>query len=352
MAGSTKRARRKTDADRWPRLEEVIARLIRAGAIDPARALTEGLVCVPCGRSHAVLRVELGGAPVLSVKLFGPSRGATEGSAAAELLVRALAPQVPALAALVPQGLDSGDPHLLIAQWVAGQPAWEAERDAVPEGATGLPAVSAQLVPLLAAMHRATARHLRQEPSPDGTAQAPVLDRSLPWILRLVDGDSLAELWSNPLITDVLAQILAKPDLVSGLRRARAAWRPVGLIHGDCKLDNVIIGDGGAIRLIDWEMARLGDPAWDLAALSHRLLIDQGEGAAGHLAQLAADYAHAVAVPAAPIALRVPLYGAAWTLMSALQYRSTAAQPDTESLARMLEAAAAGFAIGSAVADV
>jgi len=299
-----------------------------------------------------VLRVELGGKPVLSVKLFGAPRGETEGTAAAELLVRELARAVPALAALVPQGHDSGHPHLLIAQWVEGRPAWETEDEATPESATGLPAMSAQLVPLLAQMHRATARHLRQSPSPEGTAQASVLDRPVPWILRLVDGDSPAELWGNPLITDVLAQILSKPDLVAGLRRARAAWRPVSLIHGDCKLDNVIIGEGGAIRLIDWEMARLGDPAWDLAALSHRLLIDQGEGAAGHLAQLAADYVRAVAVPAAPIALRVPLYGAAWTLMSALQYRSTAAEPDTGSLARMLEAAAAGFAIGSPVADV
>lgn len=347
MAGSMKAVRRKADADRWPRPDEVISHLIRAGAVDPARALTEGLACIPCGRSHAVLRVELGGRPVLSVKLFGAPRGETEGTAAAELLVRELARGVPALAALVPQGHDSGHPHLLIAQWVEGLPAWEAEAEAGTDGATGLPALCAQLVPLLAAMHRATARHLRQ---PDMAGDAGI-NRTVPWILRLVDGDSPAELWSNPLITDVLAQIIARPELVAGLRRARAAWRPVGLIHGDCKLDNVIIAADGAIRLIDWEMARHGDPAWDLGALSHRLLIDQGEGAATHLAQLAADYAAAVALPAQPIALRVPLYGAAWTLMTALQYCSTAAEPDTETIARMLDAAAAGFAMPPAVAD-
>jgi aminoglycoside phosphotransferase (APT) family kinase protein len=343
MAGSTKAVRAKAEPDRWPRPDEVIARLIRAGVINPARALGEGLACIPCGRSHAVLRIELGGQPVLSVKLFGAPRGETEGTAAAELLARELAREVPALAALVPQGHDSGDPHVLIAHWVAGQPAWEAEGDAAPDLATGLPALSAQLVPLLAAMHRATARYLRQVPAP--------INRAEPWILRLVDGDSPPDLWTNPLVADVLAQILNRPDLVAGLRRARAAWRPVGLIHGDCKLDNVIIADDGTIRLIDWEMARLGDPAWDLAALSHRLLIDQGEGAAGHLAQLGGDYARAVGVPSQAIALRLPLYGAAWTLMSALQYRSTAAEPDTQSLTRMLDAAAAGFAMPPTVAD-
>lgn len=344
MAGSTKAVRRKAEPDRRPRPDEVIAHLIRAGAIDPRRALIEGLVCVPCGRSHAVLRVELGGQPVLSVKLFGASRGETEGTAAAELLARRLAREVPALAALVPQGHDSGNPHLLIAAWVAGRPAWEAEGEAAPELTTGLPALSARLVPLLAAMHRASAQHLRRHPDTG-------IDRAVPWILRLPDGDSPADLWSNPLIADVLAQIVARPELIAGLRRARAAWRPVGLIHGDCKLDNVIIGDDGSIRLIDWEMARLGDPAWDLAALSHRLLIDQGEGAAAHLAQLAADYAAAIALPAQPIALRVPLYGAAWTLMSALQYRSTASEPDKASIVRMIDAALAGFAMPPAVAD-
>lgn len=344
MAGSTKAVRRKAEPDCWPRPDEVIAHLIRAGAVDPARALAEGLVCIPCGRSHAVLRVEMGGQPLLSVKLFGAPRGETEGTAAAELLARRLAGDVPALAALVPKGHESGNPHLLIAAWVAGRPAWETEGDAAPDLATGLPALSARLVPLLAAMHRASAQHLRRHPD---TA----IDRTLPWILRLPDGDSPADLWSNSLVADVLAQIVSRSDLVAGLRRARAAWRPVGLIHGDCKLDNVIIGDDGAIRLIDWEMARLGDPAWDLAALSHRLLIDQGAAAAGHLAQLAEDYARAVGVPAQTIALRLPLYGAAWTLMSALQYRSTSSEPDSESIARMLEAATAGFALSAPVAD-
>lgn len=348
MAGSTKAVRKKADADRWPRPDEVIAHLIRVGAVDPARALAEGLACIPCGRSHAVLRVEMGGKPVLSVKLFGAPRGETEGTAAAERLVRDLARTVPALAVLVPQGHDSGDPHLLIAQWVEGEPAWEAEAHDTPDLTTGLPALTARLVPLLAMMHRETARRLRQATS---AANAPAINRVEPWILRLVDGDSPADLWSNPLIGDVLSQILARPDLIAGLRRARAAWRPVGLIHGDCKLDNVIIGDDGAIRLIDWEMARWGDPSWDLAALSHRLLIDQGAAAAGHLARLAADYAQAVSVPAQPIALRVPLYGAAWTLMTALQYRSTAAEPDTETITRMLDAAAAGFAMPPAVAN-
>jgi aminoglycoside phosphotransferase (APT) family kinase protein len=329
----------------------VIERLIRVGAIDPARALAEGLACVPCGRSHAVLRVELGGRPVLSVKLFGPPRGETEGKAAAELSVRNLAPHVPALAALAPEGIDSGHPHLLIAYWATGQPAWEAEGEAEPDLATGLPYLSATLAPALAAMHRATARLVRQPPSTEIAALIAEIDRSLPWILRLVDGDGPADLWTNPLVADLLAQILGRAELIAGLRRARAAWRSPALIHGDCKLDNVILADDGTIRLIDWEMARLGDPAWDLAALSHRVLIDEGDGAAMPLARLAAAYAGAPGLPAQPIALRLPLYGAAWTLMSALQYRSTAAEPDTASIARMLDAAAAGFALQPAVAD-
>lgn len=102
----------------------------------------------------------------------GPSRGETERKAAAELLVRCLTP----------------------------------------------------LVPALAAMHKATARLLRQPPVADVTAPVATIDQSLLWILRLVDGDCPAELWANPLVADVLSQILGRAELVAGLRRARAAW--------------------------------------------------------------------------------------------------------------------------------
>lgn len=52
-------------------------------------------------------------------------------------------------------------------------------------------------------------------------------------------------------------------------------WRIEAVIHGDIKMDNVLVLNPGAdeecgasgLRLIDWEMAQWGDPAWDVAGV-------------------------------------------------------------------------------------
>jgi hypothetical protein len=55
-----------------------------------------------------------------------------------------------------------------------------------------------------------------------------------------------------------------------------ADWTPTALIHGDVKWDNCLVSsaeDGREeVKLIDWESASAGDPAWDIgSALSHYL---------------------------------------------------------------------------------
>ena len=40
-----------------------------------------------------------------------------------------------------------------------------------------------------------------------------------------------------------------------------------GLVHGDYRLDNVLVQDGRITAVLDWEMSTLGDPLSDLALL-------------------------------------------------------------------------------------
>lgn len=66
----------------------------------------------------------------------------------------------------------------------------------------------------------------------------------------------------------------------------RAASHPDGaasIVHGDYRLDNLLVRDGTVRAVIDWEMATLGDPLTDLALLFvyHRLnQISDGAGVA------------------------------------------------------------------------
>jgi aminoglycoside phosphotransferase (APT) family kinase protein len=54
-----------------------------------------------------------------------------------------------------------------------------------------------------------------------------------------------------------------------------------GIVHGDFRLDNVLIDDEGrATAVLDWEMATLGDPLTDLALM---LTYDHVAGAIGDI---------------------------------------------------------------------
>ena len=50
--------------------------------------------------------------------------------------------------------------------------------------------------------------------------------------------------------------------------------RPVTLIHGDFAPHNVLTRDGDIVALLDWELAKRGDPAEDLAQV--KMLITGG----------------------------------------------------------------------------
>jgi hypothetical protein len=64
-------------------------------------------------------------------------------------------------------------------------------------------------------------------------------------------------------------------ELGRQLDRLRRDWRVETLIHCDLKADNLlVVGDldddeqaEPAVKLVDWELVQLGDPAWDVAAM-------------------------------------------------------------------------------------
>lgn len=279
------------------------------------------------GRSHAVYRVSVGGSPRFVVKTFGPRRGASDGLAAREAAVLRLAETCPELAAIcAPRWRWDGADGLTATAAVGGCAAW-----LLDEGGGGDRAVGAALILLadalaapLAAMHRAT-RWMARDGPPD-----PALAPDAPWGLKLMDGDAAPELWAHPACGALLAQAAADEALVAGLRTARARWRSLCLIHADLKHDNLLVEEANArltVRVVDWEMARVGDPAWDVAAIAARLPVARADAPwpdddLAAAAALIARYAAASGLKAAGLAERLIRYTGALMLMLALQHGS------------------------------
>jgi aminoglycoside phosphotransferase (APT) family kinase protein len=78
------------------------------------------------------------------------------------------------------------------------------------------------------------------------------------------------ELWEREL--DAVGEPL--PAVEAGLRRLRLDPPPaperIALVHGDFRLGNFIVDEGGLAAVIDWELCHLGDPAEDIGWLTIR----------------------------------------------------------------------------------
>ena len=102
------------------------------------------------------------------------------------------------------------------------------------------------------------------------------LDRALlrprrPWVLDLPDGLVPAAFAADAGVADLAATIAEDEDLAAPITELARRWEAVAPIHGDVKFDNVLVAldplDPAPVRLIDWELAGLGLPAWDVAGI-------------------------------------------------------------------------------------
>ena len=74
---------------------------------------------------------------------------------------------------------------------------------------------------------------------------------------------------------ETLCILQDQADLTKRLDRLRFSWQPETVIHHDIRGDNVLVLQAPEdhketevrIRIVDWEMIQIGDPAWDLAGV-------------------------------------------------------------------------------------
>jgi hypothetical protein len=98
-----------------------------------------------------------------------------------------------------------------------------------------------------------------------------VFPRGLPWILTITPQfirQAKATDANHQQFFTILEQY---PEFLGAIERLRAGWQVNSLIHGDMKWDNCIVYED-EVKIIDWELADLGDYAWDAGSIFQNFL--------------------------------------------------------------------------------
>jgi hypothetical protein len=110
----------------------------------------------------------------------------------------------------------------------------------------------------LAAIHRC--------PSPPAALSAPP-----PWVLS-IHLPTLEWFFDASHANMELLAIVQRHEYGTLLHALRIDWRGEALVHHDIKWDNLLVVRGGpnaapALRVVDWELAGIGDACWDVGAV-------------------------------------------------------------------------------------
>ncbi len=80
-----------------------------------------------------------------------------------------------------------------------------------------------------------------------------------------------------PIGPQLSASIRQSPKLLPMLSALRPLWQYDSLIHGDMKWDNCLLSSRDGVELnltiVDWELADIGDGAWDVATIFKEYLV-------------------------------------------------------------------------------
>lgn len=158
-----------------------------------------------------------------------------------------------------------GDRHMLVVDLVPQAQSltlYSARADLGP--AAGL-AVAAMVGRLLATLHQGAPSIL------PAAAELTVFPRTPPWFLSIIDGADVMAPTIGKGCRDILALIRQSPALRAQIPQVRAEWGFTALIHGDMKWENILVAPPAPdqtvpeVRIVDWELVDIGDPAWDVA---------------------------------------------------------------------------------------
>ena len=101
--------------------------------------------------------------------------------------------------------------------------------------------------------------------------------RQLPWTFNYAlnpKGEAKGYFGNSPVFT----HIKNNPAFLEAMKTTSQLYKVSTLIHGDIKNVNFILKDETdpkSLKLIDWEIADVGDPLWDVAGMIQSLIVSQ-----------------------------------------------------------------------------
>jgi hypothetical protein len=165
--------------------------------------------------------------------------------------------------------------------------------------------------------------------APEGTLHGSIFPRQVPWILAADRRNSHPFKELSPATSQLFEVVEGSAELRRALEELRAGWRASSLMHGDMRWENCLItvgGDRPSFKIVDWELADIGDACWDVGAVLQAYLSVwvMSAPAAGHEASSAPAQEASASYPLEALQPSLRAFWAGYT--SALQV-GAAAEP-------------------------
>lgn len=102
--------------------------------------------------------------------------------------------------------------------------------------------------------------------------------KQIPWVFTITNNTVNTGIEAQTADQQIMQLIVKNAGFVQLLKNASTLWRTSTLTHNDAKFNNFLIGYNfekktiGSVKLIDWELADIGDPLWDVASVIQNYL--------------------------------------------------------------------------------
>jgi thiamine kinase-like enzyme len=240
---------------------ELVRYLLERGLLSHAAVVDGDVTVVERARRHTNFTVLRQQGPGLFIKQMRPDQANSAQTLQKEAAFYGIIAGDPALAdvhALMPR-FHAYDPeaHLLIVELLAGA---EDINEHHSRLGTFPVETARRIAAALARYQTASRRELASRPSGVMFARSPA------WILSFHTFPDTALHGMSGANGQFMSILRGSTGFVQALEHLRATWQYETLIHADMKFENCMLTADG-IRIVDWELADIGDPLWDAGSI-------------------------------------------------------------------------------------